>query len=92
MIEVLNLKKSYGEKTIFDNITFKIQNYGLYYLKGENASGKTTLFNLISGNDFDFEGEIRVNNIKINEKNIDSIKNYLTYINQDFLLLENLLY
>ncbi len=89
MIEVLNLKKSYGEKTIFDNITFKIQNYGLYYLKGANASGKTTLFNLISGNDFDFEGEIRVNNIKINEKNIDSIKNYLTYINQDFLLLEN---
>ena len=89
MIEILNVKKSYGEKTIFDNITFKIQNYGLYYLKGENASGKTTLFNLISGNDFNFEGEIRVNNIKINEKNIDSIKNYLTYINQDFLLFEN---
>lgn len=63
MIEIKNLTKRYkGNKDdTLKNINFTFQDTGLYYLIGASGTGKSTLISLIGGIDYDYEGEIIVN-------------------------------
>lgn len=47
-IQLASLRKSYGRKTIFDQLDLKLSP-GLYLVKGENGTGKSTLLKLIAG-------------------------------------------
>ena len=44
-----SLTSTYGEKTLFDNISFIINENDRIGLIGVNGSGKTSLLNVISG-------------------------------------------
>ena len=41
-LEVKNLTKKYGEKTVVDNLSFTLEKPGVYALLGTNGAGKTT--------------------------------------------------
>ena len=41
-LEVKNLSKKYGEKTVVDNLSFEMKEPGVYALLGTNGAGKTT--------------------------------------------------
>ncbi len=57
MLEIKNLNKNYGNKTILKNINCKLTN-GVYGLLGPNGAGKSTLMKIITTNlKYDF-GEI----------------------------------
>jgi ATP-binding cassette subfamily F protein 3 len=47
MIQLSNIKKSYGPQTLFENLTFQLGSKERVGLLGRNGSGKTTLFRLI---------------------------------------------
>lgn len=47
MLEVRNLKKSFGSLTAVDNISFTIQDGEIMGMIGQNGAGKTTTFRLI---------------------------------------------
>ena len=47
-LEVNNLKKSYGEKLVLDDIDFSFESGKIYGLIGRNGSGKTTFFNSLN--------------------------------------------
>ena len=47
-IELKNVYKSYGDKAIFEDISFVIES-GIVAIMGESGTGKTTLLRLISG-------------------------------------------
>lgn len=49
MIEIKNLKFSYGASTILDNISLRLKEGSIYGLLGENGVGKTTLLTLVAG-------------------------------------------
>ena len=49
MIEIKNLKFSYGRKLLFDNLNLSAESGNIYGLLGKNGAGKTTLLNLLSG-------------------------------------------
>lgn len=49
MISVDNLSKSYGNRILFDDISFKINRRERVGLVGRNGHGKTTLFRVIAG-------------------------------------------
>ncbi|MPQ43227.1 ABC-F family ATP-binding cassette domain-containing protein [Clostridium tarantellae] len=49
VIHVENLKKSYGDKLLFENISFDLKRGEKVALIGENGRGKTTLFKIIKG-------------------------------------------
>ena len=49
MLEVKNLTKVYGEKTVVDNLSFTLQEPGVYALLGTNGAGKTTSIRMILG-------------------------------------------
>ena len=46
---VSGLSKKYGDKTVVDNLSFEIQQPGVYALLGTNGAGKTTAIRMILG-------------------------------------------
>lgn len=49
MLEVINLRKSFGGLVAVDRVSFTIRRKEILSLIGPNGAGKTTLFNCISG-------------------------------------------
>jgi ATP-binding cassette ChvD family protein len=59
VIDVSNLKKSYGDRLLFDNLSFKLPAGGIVGIIGPNGAGKTTLFRMLTGTEKPDSGEIR---------------------------------
>lgn len=57
-LSVKNLSKSYGEKLVVDNLSFEINQPGVYALLGTNGAGKTTSLRIILGMLAKDEGEV----------------------------------
>lgn len=49
VIDVQGVSKSYGEKLLFDDLSFSLPQGGIVGVIGPNGAGKSTLFNLITG-------------------------------------------
>jgi len=50
MFNISNISKSYGDQTLFGDVTFNVGARDRIAVIGPNGSGKTTLFNIIAGN------------------------------------------
>jgi len=48
-LEVKNLVKKYGEKTVVNDLSFKLEKPGVYALLGTNGAGKTTTIRIMLG-------------------------------------------
>jgi ATP-binding cassette ChvD family protein len=51
VIEVQGVAKAYGDKLLFENLTFSLPQAGIVGIIGPNGAGKTTLFKLITAQD-----------------------------------------
>jgi len=60
VIEVNNVTKAYGDKVLFENLSFSLPPAGIVGIIGPNGAGKTTLFRLITGQDEPDAGTFRV--------------------------------
>jgi sulfate-transporting ATPase len=60
VIEVKGLTKSYGDKLLFEDLSFDLPPGGIVGIIGPNGAGKTTLFKLITGQEQPDEGEVVV--------------------------------
>ncbi len=60
VIEATNVSKAYGDKVLFDNLSFSLPPAGIVGIIGPNGAGKTTLFRLITGQDKPDAGTFRV--------------------------------
>ncbi len=49
VIEVNNVSKAYGDKILFENLSFTLPPAGVVGIIGPNGAGKTTLFQMIMG-------------------------------------------
>lgn len=56
-MKVQSLSKSFGNRTLFKNLSFEI-NYGTLLLKGENGCGKSTLIKILAKFDDEFIGSV----------------------------------
>ena len=52
-------EKSFGDKSLFKDTSFFVEDGEKVGLIGRNGEGKTTLFRIISGEDKDFQGELQ---------------------------------
>ncbi|WP_418263517.1 ribosomal protection-like ABC-F family protein [Flavobacterium faecale] len=57
-LSVENISKSYGERTLFDNISFGINKDQKIAFIAKNGSGKTTIMNIINGFDEPDTGQV----------------------------------
>ncbi|OBW99851.1 energy-dependent translational throttle protein EttA [Gallibacterium genomosp. 1] len=58
VIEVENLSKSYGDRTLIDNLSFNIPKGAIIGIIGANGAGKSTLFKMLSGQEQPDSGSI----------------------------------
>ena len=74
LVEVKNLKKSYGSKEAVKGISFKIKDDEILGLLGPNGSGKTTTIGMMLGLLKPSNGEIIIDGKKIEENRIEILK------------------
>jgi energy-dependent translational throttle protein EttA len=60
VIEASNLRKSYGDRLLIDNLNFRLPAGGIVGIIGPNGAGKTTLFRMMSGLEKPDSGELRM--------------------------------
>ncbi len=60
VIEVKDVSKAYGDKLLFENLTFSLPPAGIVGIVGPNGAGKTTLFKLITGKEKPDSGTFEV--------------------------------
>ena len=68
MIEVKNLKMSYGKREVLKNISFKIKDGKTVGLLGANGAGKSTTMNILTGYLKPESGEIYINEIDMRKE------------------------
>ncbi len=94
-VEAKTVKKIFGRRLIFDNISFSFKNKGVFGISGPNGSGKSTLVKIIAGLISPSEGEIIHQNSdgKIESENLHNhigfVSPYLV-LYDEFTALENL--
>ena len=72
VIEAQGVSKAFGDKVLFENLSFKLPPGGIVGVIGPNGAGKTTLFKLIAGREKADAGSFKVG---------DTVK--LSYVDQD---------
>jgi ATP-binding cassette ChvD family protein len=60
VIEANRITKSYGERVLYENLSFNLPRGGIVGVIGPNGAGKTTLFRMITGQEEPDSGEFRV--------------------------------
>ena len=60
VIEAVNLTKAYGDKLLFDDLSFNLPPGGIVGVIGPNGAGKSTLFKLITGQETPDDGEVKI--------------------------------
>jgi ATP-binding cassette ChvD family protein len=60
VVEARGVKKAFGDRLLFDDLSFTLPRGGIVGVIGPNGAGKTTTFRLITGQEQPDEGTIRV--------------------------------
>jgi len=60
VIEAKNISKAYGDKLLFENLSFMLPPGGIVGVIGPNGAGKSTLFKLITGQEKPDSGTIEI--------------------------------
>ena len=60
VIEANNISKAYGDRILFENLSFSLPPAGIVGIVGPNGAGKTTLFRLITGQEQPDTGDFKV--------------------------------
>ncbi len=72
VVEASGIAKAYGERVLFEDLTFNLPRGGIVGVIGPNGAGKTTLFRMIVGKEKPDQGSIKIG---------DTVK--LGYVDQD---------
>ena len=84
MIEVKNVSFSYTKNVeVLSNISFKIEDNESIGIIGANGVGKSTILKLLVGLELDYQGEINIDDLHVEKKNLYEIRKKIGYVFQD---------
>ena len=87
VLEVHNLQIKYGNKKIFDKVSFDIKKGERVWIRGKNGSGKSSIIKLIIGEEINYSGYIKkVNKVSYISQETSHLKGSL----DDYIKNENL--
>ena len=93
MVIIEKITKKYGSRTLFENFSCQLGETGIYGIVGESGLGKTTLLNIISSLDNDYEGKIIINGVNLKELKENDLRNFryqnFGFIFQSYNLFED---
>lgn len=79
MIEVKNLKMSYGKREVLKDVSFQIGEGKIVGLLGANGAGKTTIMNILTGYLKPVEGEVLIRQVDM-RRDPKQAKRYIGYL------------
>ena len=88
-LKVNTFKYNENEDIVLKSVNLTIKKGEKIGIIGPSGSGKSTLINLIVGLIADFDGCIEIDGEKINENNIDSWRNQISYVPQNVFLFDS---
>ena len=84
IISVSDLSFGYDSKRkVLENINFRLKKGESVGLVGANGVGKSTLLRILVGLNTGFQGDVMVNNIPLEKKNLKTIRKNVGYVFQD---------
>lgn len=84
MIEVKNVSFSYSNnKEVISNMSFNVNKNECIGIIGANGAGKSTILKLLVGLELGFNGDILVEGLNLNKKNLNDIRKLIGYVFQD---------
>ena len=84
IISVSDLSFGYDSKRkVLENINFQLKKGESVGLVGANGVGKSTLLRILVGLNTGFQGDVMVNNIPLEKKNLKTIRKNIGYVFQD---------
>lgn len=90
-LEIINISKSFGENHVLNDINLSLQKGKFCTMIGGNGTGKTTLFNMITGFIIPDNGKIIYNNNELNKMNSVKINKLgISRTFQDLRIINNL--
>lgn len=90
MIEVVGLRKEYGEFMAVDGLDFSVNKGEIFGIVGPNGAGKTTTLKMISGLIRPSAGTITINGLDLEEEPV-KIKSFLGFLPEESPLYESML-
>ena len=79
VIEVEGLKKSYGDRLLIDDLTFKVPKGAIVGIVGPNGAGKSTLFRMLTGSEQPDSGAINIGE----SVHIASVEQFRDHMNEN---------
>ncbi|WP_010286285.1 ABC transporter ATP-binding protein [Kurthia massiliensis] len=90
VIEMLNIRKQFGDFVANDNITLQLAKGEIHALLGENGAGKSTLMNVLFGLYQPEAGTIKVRGEEVNISDPNKANDLgIGMVHQHFMLVEN---
>ena len=86
MIHIQNLNISFKDEQVFKDFSLSIGQGEKLAITGESGKGKSTFLNLLSGFIPDFSGEVNIDGIELNAKNICEIRKKFAWLPQETAL------
>lgn len=92
MVEIKKISKKFGDKVVFTDLSYTINDGKMIAIVGPSGCGKSTLLNIIGLLDTDYSGEVLYDGqliSKSSEKKRDEyIRNNINYLFQNYALIE----
>ncbi|MEP3386565.1 MAG: energy-dependent translational throttle protein EttA [Reichenbachiella sp.] len=94
VIEVEGVSKAFGDKLLYENLTFSLPQAGIVGIVGPNGAGKTTLFNMITGKEkpdsgsFDIGSTVQIAYVDQEHDDLDPNKSVWEVISEGNELIE----
>lgn len=89
-LEIINVNKYYGKKTVMDHISLTFETGKSYALVGASGCGKTTILNSLARLEKVQSGKVKLDGEDIWEMSERAFfRDYLGYVFQSYSLLEN---
>lgn len=91
IIEMEKINKSFEGVKVLNNVNFSLKNGEILGLVGKNGAGKSTLMKVLLAIHRPDSGIIRIKNkIVSNKENVDSRKNHISMVFQNFSLISTM--
>lgn len=82
VVDVVNLKKSFGDRLLIDDLSFSLPPAGIVGVVGPNGAGKSTLINMIIGKEEPDSGSITLGDtvkiVSVGQERMDELNSEKT--------------
>ena len=83
MLSANGVTLRFGKRVLFEDVNIKFTKGNCYGIIGANGAGKSTVLKLLVGLELNYQGNIIIDNLKVEKQNLQEIRQKIGYVFQD---------